>query len=159
MTTAAEFNAAHELGTLVRFWPGFRTGPGLVSTTRTPAWEMNANDTVVSVTHYAGGIALTHVELVYARVQFDTNDTGDGTVWWAACAQCKGYTGFTRDNVEDATADAQAHMDARHSDVDVAPLLECEGSSSCPADFHTHGCYADTGICDERNVHRFKKVA
>lgn len=61
---ADEFNAAYPVGTPVLYWPGARRGIGSRSKTRTPAWEMNSKDTVVSVDGYGGGIALTHIEVL-----------------------------------------------------------------------------------------------
>lgn len=61
--TADEFNAAHAVGALVRYWPGSRTGLGRMSHTRTPAWDVCGHP-VVSVEGYPGGIALTHVQIV-----------------------------------------------------------------------------------------------
>lgn len=57
---AEEFNAAHPVGTPVRFWPGVMTGPGIASRTRTPAWYVGPYP-VVSVEGYAGGISLKHI--------------------------------------------------------------------------------------------------
>lgn len=56
------FNRRHPIGTPVRFWPGVREGEGRVSKTRTPAWLMSSA-VVVSVEGYAGGIALSHIEV------------------------------------------------------------------------------------------------
>lgn len=50
------------VGTLVRYWPGARNGPGRVSHTRTPAWLIGGTP-CVSVDGYAGAIALNHVEI------------------------------------------------------------------------------------------------
>ena len=57
-----EFNRRHPIGTPVRFWPGAREGVGRVSRTRTSAWLMSSA-VVVSVDDYAGGIALSHIEV------------------------------------------------------------------------------------------------
>jgi hypothetical protein len=61
---AAEFNAAHPVGTPVRYWPELRQGEGIVSVTRTPAWLMGHGEPVVSVEGYTGGIYLTHVAVL-----------------------------------------------------------------------------------------------
>lgn len=63
---AQEFNDAHDVGTPVRYWPGFRLGAGRTSHTRTPAWEMPGGQVVVSVEGYSGGIALDHIEVIPA---------------------------------------------------------------------------------------------
>lgn len=59
---AESWNALHQVGASVRYWPGFRTGEGTASKTRTSAWVVCGN-TVVSVDGHPGGIALTHIEL------------------------------------------------------------------------------------------------
>ncbi len=56
------FNAAHPIGTPVKFWPGLREGDGLDSQTRSGAWLVGGHTPVVLIENYAGGIALTHVE-------------------------------------------------------------------------------------------------
>ena len=58
--TADEFNAAHPIGTPVLAFPGTREGRGMLTRTRTPAWNIGKH-AVVSVEGYAGGIALTHI--------------------------------------------------------------------------------------------------
>ena len=60
----ATWNANHPIGTPVRYWPGVREGAGRVGITRTPAWLMGKKWPAVSVSGYAGGIHLTHVEVV-----------------------------------------------------------------------------------------------
>jgi len=57
------FNALHPVGTPVRYWPGVRSGEGRESVTRTPAWVVGGHTPCVSVEGYAGGIALTHIEV------------------------------------------------------------------------------------------------
>lgn len=54
------FNETHSLGTSVTYWPGAKAGPAREGQTRTPAWVLGGTP-VVSITGYAGGIALTHV--------------------------------------------------------------------------------------------------
>ena len=62
--TADEFNAAHPIGTPVRYWPGLRyKHPGIESRTRTRASTIGEKP-VVSVEGYPGGIALTHIEVI-----------------------------------------------------------------------------------------------
>lgn len=56
------FNAAHPVGTPVRYWPGFRKGDGQPSTTRTAAWVLSGVMPVVCVDGYASAVALTHVD-------------------------------------------------------------------------------------------------
>ncbi|MBT8454170.1 MAG: hypothetical protein KJO40_19560 [Deltaproteobacteria bacterium] len=61
--SAAIWNATVDVGTPIRYWPGRREGPGKLSRTRSPAWELGDGSPVVSVEGHAGGIALTHVEV------------------------------------------------------------------------------------------------
>jgi hypothetical protein len=60
---AAEFNARYPVGTPVVAYPMTRDDEALVTTTRTPAWELGHGAPVVSVDGYAGGICLTHVDV------------------------------------------------------------------------------------------------
>jgi hypothetical protein len=62
-TRAERFNAANPIGTPVRYWPGVRDGEGRESVTRSPAWALLSGQAIVCVEGYAGGIALTHVEV------------------------------------------------------------------------------------------------
>ena len=57
------WNAEHKVGTPVRYWPVFRTGEGHRSVTRSEAWLLGGHSPVVMVDGYAGGIALTHVDV------------------------------------------------------------------------------------------------
>lgn len=59
-----KFNEVAPVGTPVVFWPGVRKGAGRPSVTRSAAWLMGGHTPVVAVEGYAGGIALTHVEIV-----------------------------------------------------------------------------------------------
>lgn len=52
------------VGTQVLAWPGSRDGRAMLTRTRTPVWRLNGGDPVVSVEGYAGGIALTHIEVM-----------------------------------------------------------------------------------------------
>jgi hypothetical protein len=64
--TAEEFNRLHPVGTPVVAFPCMRgcpDHPGLVTVTRTPAWTLGDHTPVVTVEGYAGGIALTHVDV------------------------------------------------------------------------------------------------
>ena len=60
--TAAEWNAKYPDPIPVRYWPMEREGPGIVSRTRSIAWELGSGHPVVKVEGKAGGIHLTHVE-------------------------------------------------------------------------------------------------
>jgi hypothetical protein len=61
--TADEFNARFPVGTPVVAYPLARDDEPLRTRTRTPAWELGHGAAVVSVEGYAGGIALTHVDV------------------------------------------------------------------------------------------------
>lgn len=60
---AARFNELYEVGTPVRYWLGVREGKGIESVTRSIAWDV-CGSAVVSVKGHAGGIALTHIEVL-----------------------------------------------------------------------------------------------
>jgi hypothetical protein len=57
------WNAAHSVGTTVRYWTGAREGEGRESTTRSEAAEM-CGSAVVWIKGQAGCIALSHVEVL-----------------------------------------------------------------------------------------------
>lgn len=62
--TADEWNAAHPVGTPVRFWPVMppREGEAVDTVTRSEAWELGRS--VVLVKGIAGGVALSHLEVL-----------------------------------------------------------------------------------------------
>ncbi|GAA0853331.1 hypothetical protein ACFQVD_26705 [Streptosporangium amethystogenes subsp. fukuiense] len=62
--TADEWNETCPVGTPVLAWPGAREVEPMVTRTRTPAWTLGCGDPVVSVEGWAGGIYLTHIEVV-----------------------------------------------------------------------------------------------
>lgn len=69
-TTADDFNDLYDVGTPVFFWPGWRKDekgkdiPAMVSETSTPAWQMPGGQQVVTIKGRAGGMALSHVEVI-----------------------------------------------------------------------------------------------
>lgn len=63
---AAEFNKLHPAGTPVHFWPGVRMAEPLTSRTRGEAWALPSGQAVVRVEGRAGGIALSHIEVITA---------------------------------------------------------------------------------------------
>ena len=61
-TVVAAFNAAHPVGTPVRFWTWTREGQGRPGQIRAPAEVAACGTPVAWVTGHAAYIALTHVE-------------------------------------------------------------------------------------------------
>lgn len=67
---AEQFNARHKVGTPVVAYPGVRpenyptVAERLDTRTRSVAWTLGHGAPVVMVEGYAGGIALTHVDVV-----------------------------------------------------------------------------------------------
>jgi len=61
---AEQFNARYPVGTPVVAYPGARDDEGLITRTRTPAWNLGHGAPVVSVDDYAGGICFTHVDVL-----------------------------------------------------------------------------------------------
>lgn len=62
--TADEFNSRYPVGTAVVAYPDSRLDRALETVTRTPAWTLGHGAPVVSVEGYAGGISLTHVDVI-----------------------------------------------------------------------------------------------
>ncbi|QGJ93521.1 hypothetical protein SEA_MUFASA8_73 [Arthrobacter phage Mufasa8] len=60
---AEKIEALSTIGTPVLYWPGVRHGEGRPSVTRSEVWEL-CGTPVVAVEGYAGGIALSHIEIV-----------------------------------------------------------------------------------------------
>lgn len=73
----ADWNARYPIGTPVHAYPGVRQGAGLVTRTRSKAWNVGGSP-VVLVEGYAGGIALTHVDILegVGRWQMVVTDAG-----------------------------------------------------------------------------------
>ena len=61
------------VGTAVLAWPGSRDGRAMLTQTRTPVWRLGSGDAVVSVEGHAGGIALTHIEVLPPGVTLATD--------------------------------------------------------------------------------------
>jgi hypothetical protein len=61
---AAAFNKKHPQGTPVLFWPGSQLAEPLKSRTRGEAWALPSGEAVVRVEGRAGGIALSHIEVI-----------------------------------------------------------------------------------------------
>lgn len=63
---AAEcWNACHQIGSPVLYWPGLRdTAEPRLGQTRSRAWVLGGHTAVVLCTGHAGAIALSHVEAV-----------------------------------------------------------------------------------------------
>lgn len=63
--TAASWNAAHPIGTAVRYWPIYPPVDGIPpmdTTTRSEAWTLGDGSVVVLVVGKTGGVFLSHVE-------------------------------------------------------------------------------------------------
>ncbi|MCB5280560.1 hypothetical protein [Arthrobacter sp. ES1] len=63
---AEAFNHQNPPGTPVHFWPGIRLAEPLKSRTRGEAWALPSGAAVVRVEGRAGGIALSHIEVITA---------------------------------------------------------------------------------------------
>jgi hypothetical protein len=66
---AAAFNKKYPQGTPVLFWPGVRLNEPLKSRTRGEAWALPSGEAVVRVEGRAGGIALSHIEVIAVRAE------------------------------------------------------------------------------------------
>jgi hypothetical protein len=91
-----DFNRACSVGTRVLAFPGSRDGRALFTKTRSTAWLVGT-EPVVMVEGYAGGIALTHIEVIPTPVPSEA-DPGTGE---PDLAEATGY----RDTVTGALVD------------------------------------------------------
>lgn len=64
LVDAERWNAAHPIGTRVRYWTGLREGDGVESVTRSRASVLGGHTVVVWVDGQGACIALSHVEAV-----------------------------------------------------------------------------------------------
>ncbi len=62
--TEAPKMGALPVGTVVLAFPGSRDGRAILTTTRSEPWTLPSGADVVMVEGYAGGIALTHIEVM-----------------------------------------------------------------------------------------------
>lgn len=65
--TAASWNAAHPVGTLVRYFPVYppiESVPPVETRTRSEAWALGDGSVVVLVEGMSGGVHLNHVEAI-----------------------------------------------------------------------------------------------
>lgn len=65
--TEGTWNAAHPVGTRVRYWPvlpPIESAPPLDTTTRSEAWCLGDGTAIVKVVGKAGGVHLGHIELL-----------------------------------------------------------------------------------------------
>lgn len=65
--SAESWNAAHPIGTAVRYWtiyPPIESVPPIDTTTRTPAWVLGDGSVVVSIVGKSGGVHLSHIEVL-----------------------------------------------------------------------------------------------
>lgn len=66
--TAASWNAAYPVGTLVRYWPIYPpidSVPPVDTATRSDAWTLGDGTVVVCVVGKSGGVALSHIEVTH----------------------------------------------------------------------------------------------
>lgn len=64
--TATSWNAAHPIGTAVRYWPIYPPVEGIHpvdTTTRSEAWTLGDGSVVVLIVGKTGGVFLSHVEV------------------------------------------------------------------------------------------------
>ncbi len=69
--TAETWNAAHPVGTPVRYWPVLPPNdciPPLDTTTRSEAWALGDGSVVVLIVGRTGGVHLPHIEVRHGRV-------------------------------------------------------------------------------------------
>ncbi len=59
---AAKWNADHDIGAPVRYWPGRRQGEGRIAKTRSMAQVIGDHTAVVWVEGHSSCVALSHVE-------------------------------------------------------------------------------------------------
>lgn len=65
--TADEWNASVPIGTKVRYWPilpPIASAPSVETTTRSEAWELGSGHPVVKIAGKAGGVHLSHLEVL-----------------------------------------------------------------------------------------------
>lgn len=65
--TAESWNAAHSVGTSVRYWPIYppiESVPPIDTTTRSEAWSRGDGTVVVCVVGRTGGVALSNIEVL-----------------------------------------------------------------------------------------------
>ena len=65
--TAESWNAAHPIGTAVRYWhvyPPVDGVPPVDTTTRSEAWALGDGSVVVLVVGKTGGVHLAHIEVL-----------------------------------------------------------------------------------------------
>lgn len=64
--TAESWNAAHPVGTRVRYWPIYPANasvPPVDTVTRSEAWAIGDGTVVVCIEGRCGGVALSHIEV------------------------------------------------------------------------------------------------
>lgn len=81
--TVDAFNDTCPVGTPVLAFPGSREGRALMTRTRSVAWSLG-HEPVVMVEGYAGGIALTHVEVLPTNESAPDPTSGEHGCRWSA---------------------------------------------------------------------------
>lgn len=91
----ATWNAAHPIGTRVRYWPilpPIDSAPPLDTTTRSEAWTLGDGSVVVKVVGRSGGVHLGHLEWIGSPKPWD-----DGAVYYSTSADDERLTHTTLD--------------------------------------------------------------
>lgn len=69
--TAESWNSEHAVGTAVRYWPIYPpidSVPPVDTVTRSPAWALGHGDVVVAIVGRAGGVLLSHIEVLQSGI-------------------------------------------------------------------------------------------
>ncbi len=76
--TAEQWNEKHPVGTPVRYWPVRPTAsvPPVETKTRSAAWNVGNNRPIVMVEGVAGGVHLTHVDVLPIATESATTAAG-----------------------------------------------------------------------------------
>ena len=65
--TAESWNAAHPVGTNVRYYPIYppiKSVPPIDTVTRSKAWALGDGSVVVLIAGHSGGVHLSHIEVI-----------------------------------------------------------------------------------------------
>lgn len=62
--SAAQFNAENPIGTRVRYFPIKGVAESIDTKTRSEAWELGHGEPVVKIEGRAGGVCISHLEIL-----------------------------------------------------------------------------------------------